>query len=107
MARSNPNSRHASENHLPRNFRHVDLSFWSPICNHLGSRNPDASMYADLTRLLGTEKIKTTTYHPKSNGIVESFHRLLKSAIKAHENDTWSEIVPIFLLGIRTAVKDL
>ncbi|GFW12468.1 integrase catalytic domain-containing protein [Trichonephila clavipes] len=31
----------------------------------------------------------------------------LKSAIKAHENDTWSEIVPIILLGIRTAIKDL
>ncbi|GFX98072.1 pro-Pol polyprotein [Trichonephila clavipes] len=42
MARSNPNSRHARENHLPRNFRHVDLSFWLPICNHLGSRSPDA-----------------------------------------------------------------
>ncbi|GFU12644.1 transposon Ty3-G Gag-Pol polyprotein [Trichonephila clavipes] len=34
------------------------------------------------------------------------FHRHLKSAIKAHENDTWSEIVPIILLGIRTAVKE-
>ncbi|GFW09948.1 integrase catalytic domain-containing protein [Trichonephila clavipes] len=64
-------------------------------------------MYAEFTRMLGTEKIKTTTYHPKSNGIVERFHRHLKLAIKAHENDTWSEIVPIILLSIRTAVKDL
>ncbi|GFX98071.1 transposon Ty3-G Gag-Pol polyprotein [Trichonephila clavipes] len=56
--------------------------------------------------MLGTEKFKTTTYHPKSNGIVERFHRHLKSAIKAHENDTWSEIVPIILLGIRTAIKE-
>ncbi|GFV71187.1 retrovirus-related Pol polyprotein from transposon 412 [Trichonephila clavipes] len=63
-----------------------------------------SSMYAEFTRMLGTEKIKTTTYHPKSNGIVECFHRHLKSAIKAHENDTWSEIVPIILFGIRTAV---
>ncbi|GFU25418.1 transposon Ty3-G Gag-Pol polyprotein [Trichonephila clavipes] len=56
--------------------------------------------------MLGTEKIKTTRYHPKSNGIVERFHRHLKSAIKAHENDTWSQIVPVILLGIRTAAKD-
>ncbi|GFW07493.1 hypothetical protein TNCV_3916261 [Trichonephila clavipes] len=65
-----------------------------------------SSMYAEFTRMLGTAKIKTTAYHPKSNGIVERFHRHLKSAIKAHENDTWSEIVPIILLGIRAAVKE-
>ncbi|GFV07577.1 transposon Ty3-G Gag-Pol polyprotein [Trichonephila clavipes] len=64
------------------------------------------SMYAEFTRLLGTEKIKTTTYHPISSRIVERFHRHLKSAIKAHENDTWSKIVLIILLGIRTAVKE-
>ncbi|GFW54253.1 transposon Ty3-G Gag-Pol polyprotein [Trichonephila clavipes] len=58
-------------------------------------------MYAEFTRMLGT-----TTYHPISNGIVERFHRHLKSAIKAYENDTWSEIVPIILLAIRTAVKE-
>ncbi|GFU52721.1 retrovirus-related Pol polyprotein from transposon 412 [Trichonephila clavipes] len=64
-----------------------------------------SSMYAEFIRMLGTEKIKTTTYHPISNGIVERFHRHLKSAIKAHENDTLSEIVPIIFLDIRTAVK--
>ncbi|GFU25923.1 transposon Ty3-G Gag-Pol polyprotein [Trichonephila clavipes] len=47
-----------------------------------------SSMYAEFTSMLGTAKIKTTTYHPKSNGIVERFHRHLKSAIKAHENET-------------------
>ncbi|GFX96360.1 transposon Ty3-G Gag-Pol polyprotein [Trichonephila clavipes] len=62
-------------------------------------------MYAEFTCMLGTAKIKTTTY-PKSNGIVERFHQHVKSAIKAHENDTWSEIVPIILLGIRTTVKE-
>ncbi|GFX74421.1 transposon Ty3-G Gag-Pol polyprotein [Trichonephila clavipes] len=65
-----------------------------------------SSMYVEFTRKLATEKIKTTTYHPKSNGILELFHRHLKSATKAHENDTWSEIVPIILLAIRTAVKN-
>ncbi|GFT24930.1 transposon Ty3-G Gag-Pol polyprotein [Trichonephila clavipes] len=65
-----------------------------------------SSMNAEFTRMLRTEKIKTTTYHPISNGIVEHFHRHLKSAIKAHENDTWSVIVPIILLGMRTAVKE-
>ncbi|GFX85745.1 transposon Tf2-8 polyprotein [Trichonephila clavipes] len=63
-------------------------------------------MYAEFTSMLGTQNIKTTTYHPISNGIVERFHRHLKSFIKAHENDTWPKIVPSILLGVRTAVKE-
>ncbi|GFS81623.1 retrovirus-related Pol polyprotein from transposon 412 [Trichonephila clavipes] len=64
-----------------------------------------STMHPAFTRMLGTEKIKTTTYHPISNGIVERFHRHLKSAIKAHEHDTWSEIDPVNIFGIPTAVK--
>ncbi|GBM42570.1 Transposon Ty3-G Gag-Pol polyprotein [Araneus ventricosus] len=65
-----------------------------------------SSMFVEFTRMLGTQKIKTTPYHPISNGIVERFHRHLKSAIKAHENEKWSELISIILLGIRTAVKE-
>ncbi|GBN69221.1 Transposon Ty3-G Gag-Pol polyprotein [Araneus ventricosus] len=66
-----------------------------------------SSMFVEFTRMLGTQKIKTTPYHPISNGTVERFHRHLKSAIKAHENEKWSELIPIILLGIRTAVKEV
>ncbi|GBN91387.1 Gag-Pol polyprotein [Araneus ventricosus] len=65
-----------------------------------------SSMFVEFTRMLGTQKIKRTPYHPISNGIVERFHRHLKSAIKAHEDDKWSELIPIILLGILTAVKE-
>ncbi|GBN12398.1 Gag-Pol polyprotein [Araneus ventricosus] len=65
-----------------------------------------SSMFVGFTRMLGTQKIKTTPCHPISNGIDERFHRHLKSAIKAHENEKWSELIPIILLGIRTAVKE-
>ncbi|GBL76526.1 Transposon Ty3-G Gag-Pol polyprotein [Araneus ventricosus] len=65
-----------------------------------------SSMFVEFTRMLGTQKIKTTPYHPISNGIVERFDQHLKSAIKAHENEKWSELIPIILLGIRTAVKE-
>ncbi|GBO08309.1 Transposon Tf2-11 polyprotein [Araneus ventricosus] len=65
-----------------------------------------SSMFVEFIRMLGTQKIKTTPYHPISNGIVERFHRHLKSAIKAHENEKWPELIPIILLGIRTAVKE-
>ncbi|GBN05424.1 Retrovirus-related Pol polyprotein from transposon 412 [Araneus ventricosus] len=65
-----------------------------------------SSMFVEFTRMLGTQKIKTTPYHPISNGIVERFHRHLKLVIKAPENEKWSELIPIIFLGIRTAVKE-
>ncbi|GBM97536.1 hypothetical protein AVEN_197373-1 [Araneus ventricosus] len=65
-----------------------------------------SSMIVEFTSMLGTRKIKTTPYHPISNGIVGRSHRHLKSIIKAQENDKWSELIPVILLGIRTAVKE-
>lgn len=65
-----------------------------------------SSMFAEFTKILGTTRIRTTAYHPISNGIVERFHRHIKSAIKAHETNNWSEIIPVILLGIRTAIKE-
>ena len=38
--------------------------------------------------------------------MVECFHRQLKAAFKAYPNSTqWIEALPVFLLGIRTALK--
>lgn len=58
-------------------------------------------------QLLGSKRIRTTAYHPISNGhIVERAHRQLKASLKAHHNPAhWTEILPLVLLGIRTAVK--
>ncbi|KOX69027.1 hypothetical protein WN51_07097 [Melipona quadrifasciata] len=38
--------------------------------------------------------------------MVERFHRQLKAAIKCHETENWVEMLPLVLLGIRTAVKE-
>ncbi|CAH8562835.1 unnamed protein product [Schistosoma haematobium] len=65
----------------------------------------ESALFSSLTRLLGTERIRTNAYHPASNGLVERFHRQLKSALRAHENDDWYETLPLVLLGIRTSLK--
>ena len=38
----------------------------------------ESSLWTQLMRLLGTERIRTTSYHPIANGLVEQFHRQLK-----------------------------
>ena len=65
----------------------------------------ESELFSSLIQLLGTERIRTTSYHPASNGLVERFHRQLKCAIKAHENQDWYETLPLVLLGIRTCLK--
>ena len=58
-------------------------------------------------RLLGSKRIRTTAYHPSSNGLVERFHRQLKASLKAQPDPAnWSENLPIALLGIRTVLKE-
>ena len=52
-------------------------------------------------------EIRTTAY-PIANGLVERFHRQLKAALKSQPNHThWSDSIPMVLLGIRTALKDI
>ncbi|XP_067205351.1 uncharacterized protein [Linepithema humile] len=38
--------------------------------------------------------------------MVERLHRQLKAAIKSHETEAWTQILPVILLGIRAAVKE-
>ncbi|VDO89401.1 unnamed protein product [Schistosoma margrebowiei] len=66
----------------------------------------ESALFSSLTRLLGTEHIRTTAYHSASNGLTERFHRELNSALRAHENNNWYETLPLVLLGIRTSLKE-
>ena len=45
-----------------------------------------SELWAILSQLHGTRLHRTTAYHPQSNGIVERFHRHLKSALIARLN---------------------
>lgn len=63
-------------------------------------------LFHELTSLLGTHKIHTSPYHPQANGILERFHRQLKTALIASSNSTkWSEMLPFVLLGLRNSIK--
>ena len=56
---------------------------------------------------LGHNAHHTTAYHPQANGLVEQFHRQLKSSLRARlRGPNWSDELPWTMLGIRTAPKE-
>ena len=70
-------------------------------------RQFESELWQRLMELLGCKRIRTTSYHPIANGIIERFHRQLKSSIKAcHNPITWTDSLPLILLGIHTTLKE-
>lgn len=67
-------------------------------------RQFESQLFNELAKLCGTKHIRTTAYHPQSNGLIERFHRTLKAALKCH-NSSWSDALPLVLLGIRATLK--
>lgn len=54
----------------------------------------------------GIKRIRTTAYHPQSNGLIENSHRTLKTALAAYMNSPqWSTNLPIVLLGLRASIN--
>lgn len=67
----------------------------------------ESRLFAEVNKLLGVNRIHTTAYHPQANGMVERFHRQLKSSLIARcKTLTWTDELPFVLLGIRTAIRD-
>ncbi|GFT99025.1 retrovirus-related Pol polyprotein from transposon 412 [Trichonephila clavipes] len=69
-------------------------------------RQFESSLFKALSKLLGVQKCRTTGYHPQANGMIEELHRPLKSAIKCHATEHWTEVLPIILLGLRASLKE-
>ncbi|XP_029179191.1 uncharacterized protein K02A2.6-like [Nylanderia fulva] len=66
----------------------------------------ESRLFQALIQLIGAHRTRTTAYHPSSNGMVERFHRSLKSAIRCHASIEWVDILPTVLLGLRASVKE-
>ncbi|GFT26054.1 retrovirus-related Pol polyprotein from transposon 17.6 [Trichonephila clavipes] len=69
-------------------------------------RQFESSLFKALSKLLGVQKCRATGYHPQANGMIEELHHPLKSAIKCHATERWTEVLPIILLGLRASLKE-
>ena len=66
-----------------------------------------SQLWTSIAQLLGIQLHHTTAYHPQSNGLVERFHRHLKSSLRARlTGPNWTTDLPWVLLGIRTTLKE-
>lgn len=70
-------------------------------------RQFESRVFASLSRLLGIEKNRTTSFHAQCNGVIERWHRVLKSALKARLQTarSWIDELPTVLLGVRAAMR--
>lgn len=69
-------------------------------------RQFESTLFSELTKLTGSQHIRTTAYHPQANGMVERLHRQLKASLKCHSTNSWTEVLPLVLLGIRSQYKE-
>ena len=65
-------------------------------------RQFQSNLFTSLMSLLGTKQICTTP----CNGLLERFHRSLKQALMCHNNQRWTDTLPLVLLKIHIAFKE-
>lgn len=64
----------------------------------------ESNLFQQMMKLLGINKIRTTSFHPQSNGKVERWHRSLKAALMARMNHTnWLQELGTVMFGLRVA----
>lgn len=66
----------------------------------------ESALFKYLAKISGFKHRRTTAYHPACNGLIERVHRQLKAAITCHAQESWTEALPLVLMGVRSAYKE-
>ena len=63
-------------------------------------RQFESDLFAELSKLLGFARLRTTPYHPQANGKIERYHRTLKASLAASPLP-WTQALPVVLFSHR------
>lgn len=69
-------------------------------------RQFESVLFNEVLTILGIRRTRTSPYNPQANGLIERWHRTLKSAIKCTNNPNWVQTLPTVLLGLRSIFKE-
>ena len=77
------------------------LKIWRAfVLNNRQGSQFESELFECLAKTIGFCWLRTTAYHPQSNGQIERFHRTFEEALKSAKSD-WLRALPIVLFGIR------
>ena len=63
-----------------------------------------SNLMDQFAKTMGITKIRTTPYHPMSNGLCENFNGVLKSMLKKYASEfprAWDKFIPYLLFAYR------
>jgi len=77
----------------------------------LSDRGPEfeSELFTELCNWMGIDKVRTTAYHPATDGMVERYHRTLNAILAKIVDDdqrNWCEKVPIAAAAYRASVHE-
>ena len=68
-----------------------------------------SNVFQQVMLELGIQQVKSSAYHPESQGALERFHQTLKNMIKIYCFDPgkdWDEVIHLLLFAIRESVQE-
>lgn len=89
---------------------HVVLRYGIPM-NILTDQGTNflSTLFSNVCKLLKIKKIKSSAYHPETNGSLERSHRTLKEYLRNFVNkshDNWSELIPYCMFTMNSSKSE-
>ena len=85
--------------------REINCRFGTPFAVRTDNGKEYMGVFDKYCRSMGIKRMKTSTYHPQSNGIVERYIGVLKAGMRrmkvAFPQGEWYQFIPELIAGLR------